>query len=60
LAFGAGIHRCLGNHLARRELRAAIRAISELRVFELQPGYEVKYRPSFARGPVALPIRLER
>ena len=35
LAFGAGIHRCLGNHLARREIKAAIRAISELRVFEL-------------------------
>ncbi|MEX3738870.1 cytochrome P450 [Mycolicibacterium porcinum] len=60
LAFGAGIHRCLGNHLARRELRAAISAISELRVFELQPDYEVKYRPSFARGPISLPIRLER
>ena len=60
LAFGAGIHRCLGNHLARREIKAAIRAISELRVFELEPGYDVKYRPSFARGPVALPIRLER
>jgi cytochrome P450 len=60
LAFGAGIHRCLGNHLARREIRAAIRAISELHVFELEPGFDVKYRPSFARGPVALPIRLER
>lgn len=60
LAFGAGIHRCLGNHLARREIKAAIRAISELRVFELEPGYDVKYRPSFARGPIALPIRLER
>lgn len=60
LAFGAGIHRCLGNHLARRELRAAIRAISELRVFEVEPGYDVKFRPSFARGPIALPIRLER
>ena len=60
LAFGAGIHRCLGNHLARRELRAAIRAISELGVFELQPGYDVKFRPSFARGPISLPIRLER
>jgi cytochrome P450 len=60
LAFGAGIHRCLGNHLARREIKAAVRAISELGVFELEPGYEVKYRPSFARGPVALPIRVER
>jgi cytochrome P450 len=60
LAFGAGVHRCLGNHLARREIKAAVRAISELSVFELEPGYDVKYRPSFARGPVALPIRVER
>ncbi|WP_168214978.1 cytochrome P450 [Mycolicibacterium sp. ELW1] len=60
LAFGAGIHRCLGNHLARRELKAAVRAISELSVFQLQPGYEVKYRPAFARGPIALPVFLER
>ena len=60
LAFGAGIHRCLGNHLARREIKAAVRAISELSVFELEPGFDVKYRPSFARGPIALPIRLER
>ena len=60
LAFGAGVHRCLGNHLARREIKAAIQAISQLSVFELEPGFEVKYRPSFARGPIALPIRLER
>jgi len=60
LAFGAGVHRCLGNHLARREIKAAVRAISELGVFQLEPGHEVKYRPSFARGPVALPIRVER
>lgn len=60
LAFGAGVHRCLGNHLARREIKAAIQAISQLSVFELEPGFEVSYRPSFARGPIALPIRLER
>ncbi|MFF3570124.1 cytochrome P450 [Nocardia jiangxiensis] len=60
VAFGAGIHRCLGNHLARREIRAAIRAISELSVFELEPGFEVQYRPSFARGPISLPIRIAR
>lgn len=60
VAFGAGIHCCLGNHLARRELKAAVPAISELRVFELEPGSDVKYRAAFARGPVSLPIRLER
>lgn len=60
VAFGAGVHRCLGNNLARREMKAAIRAICELSEFELEPGHEVRWRPSFARGPVALPIRMAR
>ena len=60
LAFGAGIHRCLGNHLARREIKAAVAAITELTRFEIEPGFEVKYRPSFARGPIALPVHLAR
>jgi cytochrome P450 len=58
VAFGGGIHRCLGNHLARREIKAAIQAICRLSVFELEPGFEVKYRPSFARGPISLPMTL--
>lgn len=60
VAFGAGIHRCVGNHLARREIKAAVAAISELSQFELEAGYDVKWRPSFARGPVALPIHIAR
>lgn len=60
VAFGAGIHRCLGAHLARREVKATIRAICELRVFELEPGHEVAWRSSMATGPKRLPVIMAR
>jgi cytochrome P450 len=61
VAFGGGIHRCLGNHLARREIKASIQAICELTTFELaDPDFVPDYRPSFARGAISLPIRMAR
>lgn len=52
LAFGGGIHRCLGSHLARRELRVALaewhRRIPE---YSLRPGYEVNYLPPLRYVP---------
>jgi cytochrome P450 len=44
LAFGGGVHRCLGSHLARRELRVALREWHRrIPDYELKPGTELHY-----------------
>jgi cytochrome P450 len=45
LAFGYGVHFCLGSHLARLELVTAItRLLEHTRRFEVVPGYQPQFR----------------
>ncbi|MCB9684420.1 MAG: cytochrome P450 [Alphaproteobacteria bacterium] len=59
VAFGLGIHRCLGSNLARMELRTALDVwLARIPEFELVPGEPVTWSEGTVRGPRRLPLRL--
>jgi cytochrome P450 len=60
-AFGLGIHRCLGSHLARMELRVALGVwLERIPEFTLADPAAVTWSAGQIRGPRALPLRLGR
>ena len=59
LAFGQGVHYCLGAQLAKMEARVAISALIErLPGLSTAPGFTGEYLPNLMhRGPARLPVR---
>lgn len=58
-AFGLGIHRCAGSHLARMELRVALEVwLDAFPSFELADPAAVRWSGGQVRGPRTLPVRI--
>jgi len=58
-AFGLGIHRCLGSHLARMELRVALEVwLQRIPVFTLADPDAVTWSTGQVRGPRTVPVRI--
>jgi cytochrome P450 len=58
-AFGLGIHRCLGSHLARMELRVALEVwLDRFPAFTLADPAAVTWSTGQIRGPRTLPLRI--
>jgi len=56
-AFGLGVHRCLGSHLARLELRVALECfLARVQSFTLDDDHEVAWSQGQVRGPRRLPL----
>ncbi|ALJ16363.1 cytochrome P450 [Sphingopyxis macrogoltabida] len=60
LAFGVGHHKCLGMHLAKREMRIAIQELRKLKIFELVENTRIRYRSGPQQGIISLPIHCAR
>jgi cytochrome P450 len=58
-AFGLGIHRCVGSHLARMELRVALEVwLERIPEFSLDDPSAVTWAAGQIRGPRSLPLRI--
>ena len=56
VAFGMGIHRCVGMHLARMEIRVALEELLK-RIPDFEPAGETTWSLGSIRGPRKLPLK---
>ncbi len=57
IAFGSGIHRCVGSNLARLEMTTALRVwLERIPVFEVSERESMKWVGGQVRGPRVMPI----
>jgi cytochrome P450 len=60
VAFGFGRHRCIGEHLARLEMRVvAEELLRRVPDYRLAPGAEIQMRTALVRGPLSLEVTWE-
>ncbi len=60
LAFGVGIHRCLGSNLARLEMEVSVATfLRHIPDFSLAPGATVEWSTGQIRGPRSIPIVID-
>lgn len=58
VAFGKGIHRCLGSNLARMELKVALEEwLAQIPTFEIVDAEAVTWTGGQVRGPRTIPVR---
>jgi cytochrome P450 len=61
LAFGVGIHRCLGSNLARLQIRVAFEELlARVHNIRIADGAEISFSPGVARHPETLPVVFDR
>lgn len=59
LAFAVGVHRCLGIHLARRELRIGLKALhTRMPEYRVEPGKQPRLYTDGLRGLHSLPLEV--
>ncbi len=58
VAFGMGIHRCVGMHLARMEIRVALEELLK-RIPDFEPAGETTWSLGSIRGPRKLPLKFK-